>query len=175
MTRSSQSNIWLGIILGALAIAGVTSHASNNVSGVRYDEDSFRMEAESASSATQQAQKSLNEFTQAIASEKPSYKYFSIQIKQNIPDQDNYTWLHDVTYENGMFSGVMTHEEARIANGLKADERLSITPAEVTDWSYIDGNKIIGSYMVRSIRDRMTADEREEHDAQVYAQIKAYY
>jgi len=175
MAKLSQSNMWLGIILGTLAIAGVTSHASGDVSGVRYDDDSFRIEAESASFAIRQAQASLGEFTQALLAQETGHGQFSIQIKQNIPDRDAYTWIQHVTYENGRFSGIMTNKGDRMAHGLRADELLLIDPADVTDWSYVENQTIKGSYMVRLVRSRMTVDEREQHDAEIYVQNGAYY
>jgi len=55
---------------------------------------------------------------------------------------------------------------AREQKGSRVKQRVEFEPSYISDWMYIDDGYLVGGYTTRVIRDRMTPEEREAHDAE---------
>jgi uncharacterized protein YegJ (DUF2314 family) len=75
-----------------------------------------------------------------------------------------HVWVTDVTYDGGMFVGAIGNTPIR-ATGFRMGEIMRVHPAQISDWSYVEGGRLVGGYTIRHIRSRMSDQERRTMDA----------
>jgi uncharacterized protein YegJ (DUF2314 family) len=73
----------------------------------------------------------------------------SFSVKAPIKDENGteHFWITDVTYENGMFSGLIGNEPG-IVKHVKLGQPWRIKKDEISDWMYMRGEKIHGGYTI---------------------------
>ena len=52
------------------------------------------------------------------------------------------------------------------ASDLQLWDIVKVSPEDITDWMYTKNDTLIGGYTIRVLRNRMTADEREQFDSE---------
>ena len=65
-------------------------------------------------------------------------------------------WLADVKFTGNRFVGIVDNKPANIPK-LKIGDRASVNPDEISDWSYVDHNKLVGGYTIRVLYAEMSA------------------
>ena len=50
---------------------------------------------------------------------------------------------------------------------LKLGQLVSVSPAEISDWVYVDNGKLVGGYTIRSHYNEMSSTKKKEFDRSV--------
>jgi uncharacterized protein YegJ (DUF2314 family) len=80
-------------------------------------------------------------------------------------EEVEHVWLADLDFSGTLPNGVVANEP--LLPSLKFMQTVEFHPSQITDWMYVDDGYLIGGYTTRVIRDRMTPEERRDHDAAV--------
>jgi uncharacterized protein YegJ (DUF2314 family) len=108
------------------------------------------------------AQATYREFLTAL--EKPQEEFHSFAIKKGFetPDQSlEHIWLNQVTWDGSKFNAVVDNEpvDTRVVS---MGDRVTVTPEELTDWMYLDGQKLQGGFTIRALYSKMPEAQRRE-------------
>src|SRR5215471_7691717 len=114
--------------------------------------------------AIREAKASFRNFIQAFCNPRPQQKGFLVKVVFDEGDKREHIWLADLDFQGEKPSGVVANEPT--LPRLKFMQRVGFEPSYISDWMYIEDGFLVGGYTTRVIRDRMTPDERRQHDAQ---------
>jgi uncharacterized protein YegJ (DUF2314 family) len=124
----------------------------------------FSSEDEQMEAAIGEAKASFKKFIEAFCHPTERQKSFLVKVVFDEGEQREHIWLADLDLRGEKPSGVVANEPN--LPSLKFMQRVEFEPLYISDWMYIEDGCLVGGYTTRVIRDRMTPDERREHDAQ---------
>lgn len=126
-------------------------------------------EDQEMSSAIEKAQSTLEDFEKALKSKNPKFEYFSLKVVFN----GEHMWISSNWMENGKYYGILDSDPLYEENmKMQLGDTIKINTADITDWQYIVGDTIIGSYTTRVLRNKMSKQERDDFDAQTNLMYK---
>jgi uncharacterized protein YegJ (DUF2314 family) len=71
-----------------------------------------------------------------------------------------------VTYDGTNFQGTIDNEPEMVKN-VKNGQRVTVAPAEISDWMYVENRKLVGGETVRALRASLSPAERANFDKSV--------
>ena len=158
------ARLLLGLLLLPLFLLLRLLHRDSNV--VNFDLDDPGMEAAKA-----EARRTVHELIARLdAGDRLEYP----AVKAALPVEGGSTehvWLSDVRYEEGMFVGTIGNVPQH-ASGFSEGEVMRVSPAEISDWSYVEDSLLVGGYTIRYIRSQMSPAQRKRLDASVPFRIE---
>lgn len=109
--------------------------------------------------AVQQAHASLAQFTNALAHPKPTQSDFSVKVQINDDNFIHCVWLQEVTFSNSNFRGVLG-ADATAMKQHQPGKPISVPTSKISDWMYVESNKLVGGFTLRAIRDQLRGEQR---------------
>lgn len=138
------------------AIAGCSEHQPSNTDVVPVKESDTEMQQ-----AIEKARSSSAGFVRAFHEKKPGTKNFCVKKPYATPDRNaEHMWIEVAEESNGQIKGIVANE-AESTREVTIGQEVTINIEEISDWMYVDGNKLIGGYTIRYFLDRMSAKQRE--------------
>ncbi len=114
--------------------------------------------------ANRHARRTVGEFITALRNPQPDQRDFQVKKVFITPDgKAEHIWLADVKFTGNRFIGVVDNKPANIPK-LKVGDRASVNPDEISDWSYVDHNKLVGGYTIRVLYAEMSAEEKQDFE-----------
>lgn len=113
--------------------------------------------------AIRKAKDTIRQFFEAFFEPNERQKSFLVKVVFDEGDQREHIWLADLDFSGEKPSGVIANEPN--LPSLKFMQRVEFEPSYISDWMYIEDGYLVGGYTIRVIRERMTPEERREHDA----------
>ena len=110
--------------------------------------------------AVRSARQSLPQFIAAVKSPQPGQRDFEVKKPFRANGEVEHIWLAQVTYSGNRFHGVVDNVPQNIP-GLKMGARVSVNPAEVTDWAYVDHGNLVGGYTIRVLYHEMPPEKQK--------------
>lgn len=147
------------IISLALCLAGLVgcsrSKEDGNYAEVSADDPKMNV-------AIANAKATVNEFVLAFHAQKPGTDKFCVKKPYRTPGGGvEHMWI-DVTNEHaGVLEGVV-ESEAEDTREVEMGQAVTLNISEISDWSYLDGKKLVGGYTIRYFVNKMSPKEREE-------------
>jgi|HubBroStandDraft_6_1064221.scaffolds.fasta_scaffold239430_2 uncharacterized protein YegJ (DUF2314 family) len=145
----------------AMAIRYGCSHQRSPDKVIHVSPDDPRMNA-----AIEKARASVGTFIAALQSPKPGQVGFNVKAQFEDGGKVEHIWLDHVTYDGTNFQGTIDNEPEMVKN-VKNGQRVTVAPAEISDWMYIENRKLVGGETVRALRDRLSPAERANMDKSV--------
>lgn len=112
-------------------------------------------------SAVDEARRTVAELVQAMqqASEDPNSRLGKFAVKKEFVEKDRaeHMWLTELTYEDGVFTGVLNNDPQLIDN-VELGEKYAVPASRVQDWLYMDGKNRVGGYSVKILQQREQRD-----------------
>ncbi len=108
--------------------------------------------------------KTLDKFNEALKSGKPDFEYFALKTRFNTPNGGEHIWVSNIILKEGKYFGVIDNLPESTTD-VKLGDTIQIKNDNITDWMYIDNQKLRGGYTLRVLRNRMTETERKQFDA----------
>jgi uncharacterized protein YegJ (DUF2314 family) len=149
MKRTSSVLLMIGVSLALLT--GCSTKRDKVVKGV--EDDDPEMVA-----AIGKARRTLPQFWQAFDKRDRGETNFSLKIKITDKTRIEHFWITDIERQDGKVRVAINHAPKIVAN-VKLGERLEIPEAEIQDWYYMRGGKMIGNQTIRPMLKMMTAEE----------------
>jgi uncharacterized protein YegJ (DUF2314 family) len=114
--------------------------------------------------AIREAQATLRTFFDAFVRPKSNQTAFLLKARFEHDGDVEHIWLADIDASVSPLQGTVANEP-RLPT-LKFMEPATFTPADITDWMYIQDGYLVGGYTTRAIRDALSPTERAAYDAQ---------
>lgn len=119
-------------------------------------------EDQAMSAAIIKAKESTTDFVRAFHEQQPGTKDFYVKKPYPTPSKNNeHMWIEVAAEKNGVISGVIANvaEETR---EVKLGDAVTVKVSEISDWRYLNSNKLVGGYTIRYFVDKMSPEERTE-------------
>ena len=113
--------------------------------------------------AMAKARETLPQFISALQLPSPAQSDFTIKVGFTDGGDTEYMWVTPVTYDGTKFNGKLDNQPVQVRN-VKHGDPVSVEPARVADWMYVEDGKLVGGYTLRILRDRMTPEQRRKYD-----------
>lgn len=112
--------------------------------------------------AIQKARDTQGELVVALAANNPNFSGFAVKKPYPVPGstEGEHIWINDVTWDGQAFTGVVNNEPVD-TKAVTMGDRVTVAPHELTDWIYIDGNKVVGGYTLRVIHHQSSPEEQK--------------
>jgi uncharacterized protein YegJ (DUF2314 family) len=112
-------------------------------------------------SAIQKAHDTLGIFTASLATPAEDQLYFSVRVRFSVDEQGGYEdlWLENLTYDGQSFTGTLGNDPAYL-EGLELGDQVTAPAENVIDWMIVEEGRIVGGFVIRVLRERMTLSER---------------
>ena len=106
--------------------------------------------------AIQKAQNTLDEFIAEMG--KPANRRFGIKAGIETPEGPEHIWITNLSYSNGVFTGVFANEPIRITGKHELDA-VEVKREQVSDWTIIAGEQTIGGF-TQKVLDKRDAESK---------------
>jgi uncharacterized protein YegJ (DUF2314 family) len=113
--------------------------------------------------AIETANKTIDNFKKALISNDPNYKYFALKRRFNTAKGGEHIWISNIKIVNDNYYGVVDNLPES-TDEVKLGDTIKIEPDKISDWMFLDEDKLIGGYTIRVLRNRMTEKERKQFD-----------
>jgi uncharacterized protein YegJ (DUF2314 family) len=149
-------------VLGVVAVLIVAwtgcgeKHPVDTVTQVRADDPRMNPGIDKSRST-------VNTFIAASKSPKAGQSGFSVKVPFKDGANTEHIWLAPVAFDGTNFQGTVNNEPETITN-VKMGQKVSIVPAKISDWMFIENGKLIGGQTLRVLRDTLTPAERADFD-----------
>jgi len=141
----------------SLLAAGGCSRSREGGNYVQVTADDAAMNA-----AIAKAKASADDFLQAFHAQRPGTKNFHVKKPYPTPSGGvEHIWIEVLGETNGILEGVVANE-AEETRAVKAGQQVSLKITEISDWKYLEGERLVGGYTIRYFFDRMSPKEKQE-------------
>jgi uncharacterized protein YegJ (DUF2314 family) len=113
--------------------------------------------------AVESAQRTLGFFMAALKAKKDGDTVFEIEKGFIDGDKVEHLWIKRVTYDGKNFHGQIDNQPNEVRN-IRDGERVTVGPADVTDWMFLKDGKLIGGYTTRVLYARLSPEDKAEFD-----------
>jgi len=121
--------------------------------------------------AIEKARASVDQFITALNDPNILQSDFSVKFPIKEGDQVEHIWVHPVRFENGQFIGNINNNPDLVTTVSLGDE-VKMAKEDISDWMYVDDQKLIGGYTLRVLRDNLAPNEREAFDSGIPFKIE---
>jgi uncharacterized protein YegJ (DUF2314 family) len=115
--------------------------------------------------AIKNANSTLSLFSQALKNPSPDAGYFALKKRFNTADGGEHIWVSSISIKDNEYFGVVDNLPEATAD-VKVGDTIQIENENISDWMYIENQKLRGGYTIRLLRNRMTEEERKQFDAE---------
>ncbi|MEO0548336.1 MAG: DUF2314 domain-containing protein [Pseudomonadota bacterium] len=165
MTQSAKrSALWAVALIGmGLTLAGCDRGA---LLGAK-DEASNLVAADPAETAMQtavkEARETLPHILHQMKNPKDGQRSFTIKVALPTPEGSlEHIWVSELKRVDDTIIGNLSNEPFNLQGDLKKGDPVSFTRADVTDWGYLDGERLRGHFTTRYLATQMTPEEATE-------------
>ena len=87
-------------------------------------------------------------------------------IQAQNPDglEVEHMWLLHVDFDGRQLQGTLINSPQSLRSFHEGDQ-VTITGKQISDWMYVENQKLVGGYTLRVLRDTLPEDERKEFDS----------
>lgn len=109
------------------------------------------------------ARATVNTFLSAMKSPSQNMSMFSIKVHFKDGTKDEHMWISGVVFDGTHFHGVIANDPQLVKN-FKAGQKVSVPINEISDWMFLQDNKLVGGETLRVVRNAYTGEDRTEFD-----------
>lgn len=111
------------------------------------------------------ANQTLYKFNDALKNKNSDLQYFALKTRFNTANGGEHIWVSNITLEDNKYFGVVNNLPESI-KGIKMGDTIQVKNDNISDWMYVDNQKLLGGYTIRLLRKRMTEIERKQFDSE---------
>lgn len=115
--------------------------------------------------ATARARATAAEFAKTLAAPRPNQRAFSVKMPVSDGKNTEYMWISELSFDGQAFRGRLGNRPHAVT-GVKAGDELIVTMGDLSDWMYIEDNRLVGGYTLRVLRDSVSPRARARLEAQ---------
>lgn len=114
--------------------------------------------------AIAQARSSVRGFVRALQNPAANQSDFSVKVPVDTGSGIEHMWLTSVRHQHGKFTGLINNEPVE-GGKVKLGDEVTFGEQEISDWMYVENDKLVGGYTIRALRDSMDPEERAKLDS----------
>lgn len=88
---------------------------------------------------------------------------FNLKQRFETIDGSEHIWVGAIYVKDGNYYGFLANQPDKI-QGLYMGDSLEIDKQNITDWKYQIGNKLIGGFTIRLLREKYSEEEKKQFD-----------
>ena len=115
--------------------------------------------------AVKMARKTLGTFVTAVQHPTASQRDFQLKKPFIHNGTLEHIWLRDIVFHGGHFHGKVDNKPQHIP-GVKLGDRVSVNANEISDWAFVDNDKLVGSYTIRVLYNCLSPERRKAFEAE---------
>jgi uncharacterized protein YegJ (DUF2314 family) len=149
------------ILLTGVLLAGILVSCSDSTADktIGVEEDDADMK-----SAIAKAREALPRFWQSFEHPQPGEADFALKVKITDKHGTEHFWASKLERKDGKIMGTIDNDP-NIVRRVKMGDRVEIPEADISDWTYLRGDKIVGNYTLRALFKHMSAKEVAKYKA----------
>lgn len=113
--------------------------------------------------AVEQARRSLGFFLSALQAKKGEDGSFAVKKPFVDGDKVEQLWVSDLTFDGQNFHGRINNKPLDVQN-VKLDQKVTVAPADLTDWMFVKNGKLMGGYTTRVLYARLSTEQQAHFD-----------
>ncbi len=153
--RTFSRNLGLLAALLLSALTACSDHRASDDPTTAVAEGDPEMNA-----AIAKARESLPQFWEAFEKRAHGEDGFSLKVKITDRHGVEYFWVVDLERRDGKLTGVINNDPD-VVRKVKLGERIEIREADISDWLYARGGKMVGNQTLRPLLKNMKPAEAE--------------
>lgn len=110
--------------------------------------------------AMDRARSTVDQFIARMQNPQPGDSAFTVKKKVVDGDVVEHFWVSDLSYADGVFSGKLGNEPHQVKN-VTFGHAVTVNKSEISDWMYMEGEKIAGNFTLRAMLDRMPQEKSD--------------
>jgi uncharacterized protein YegJ (DUF2314 family) len=115
--------------------------------------------------AIKTANQTLDKFNTALKSGNTDFKYFALKTRFKTHTGGEHIWVSTITHKDNKYFGVVDNLPESTTD-VKIGDIIQIANDNISDWMYVDKQKLRGGFTIRLLRKRMTEPERKQFDTE---------
>lgn len=123
----------------------------------------FAENDEEMNQAIKMAKETLDKFNEALKSSNPAFEYFALKTKFNTSNGSEHIWVSSITLKDNKYFGVVDNLP-EFTTDVNLGDTIEIKEEDISDWMYIENQKLQGGYTIKVLRNSMTEEERKQFD-----------
>lgn len=129
--------------------------------------DKQKQEQKDLDSIGKEAQQTFDDFKLALSMKDTTTTNFIVKQMYDIPNatQKEHIWIRDVFSDNDQLKGIVDNVP-QYTKAVKHNDTVVIDSANLSDWMYYKGDKMIGGFTVKYMRSKLKPEERAKFDEQ---------
>jgi uncharacterized protein YegJ (DUF2314 family) len=113
--------------------------------------------------ATEKAKLNIENFDSALKSNNPKFINFSVKKPYKTESGNEHIWISDVVLKGDKYLGIIGNTP-EYTSEIKLGDTVLVEKSEISDWMYIEENKLRGGYTIRALRNKMSESEKKQFD-----------
>ena len=130
----------------------------HDIIGVESDDSEMNL-------AIEKAKLNIENFDSALKSNNPKFLNFSVKKPYKTVSGNEHIWISDVVLKGDSYLGVIGNTP-EYTGEIKLGDTVLVEKREISDWMYIDENKLKGGYTIRALRNKLSESEKKEFDSE---------
>lgn len=122
-----------------------------NVPVIDVAEDDPRMQA-----TVEEAKQRWPEFVHAFTHRLPSQQGFNVKARFEDGETVEYMWVSVTGISGDRISGTLGNDPNALTN-IKLGDEVTLSPDDVADWLYLDGEEMVGGFSIKVLQEIMAA------------------
>lgn len=110
------------------------------------------------SNAIAEARASVGTFIRTFQNPTEGESDFSVKVPVTEGENTEHFWLCDLRYTNGVFVGTIGNDPETVKT-VAFGQKYSVKQAEISDWLYLKGKKMVGNRTLKALFPRMPPEE----------------
>lgn len=115
--------------------------------------------------AIKTANQTLDKFNTALISGNKDFKYFALKTRFKTPNGGEHIWVSNITHKDKKYFGIVDNLPESTTD-VQIGDTIQIVNDNISDWMYVDNQKLRGGFTIRLLRKRMTEPERKQFDTE---------
>jgi uncharacterized protein YegJ (DUF2314 family) len=111
--------------------------------------------------AIAQARGTMPEFLTTLQTPNANQSGFAVKYPFEEGGRVEHMWVSEVSYDGSVLRGVLNNHPKDL-HKLKAGDPVEVSPAQVSDWMYVEDGRLVGGYTLRVMVRNYTAEEKRE-------------
>jgi uncharacterized protein YegJ (DUF2314 family) len=114
--------------------------------------------------AMQSARETLESFVAESMNNDSSGTAFTVKVHVTTEKGEEDLWLTGIAKDSDHYTAVVESDPKVLIDEFPMGTEVRFGPGEVVEWHYFKDDKVVGAQVTRILRQRMTAEQRAEHD-----------
>ena len=121
--------------------------------------------------AIKKSRLTFDTFLTTFKNKKRNQTGFSVKMPFPTNDGAEHIWLVNIESKGGKLFGQVDNVPESVTSISLGDE-IEIDRNKISDWFYVEDNKLIGGLTIRVLRDRMSPAEKKQFDREIGLKIE---